>query len=107
LHIAGIKIHVDLGPAGPNSPAFTPVQNPELNTAGIGCQAHLTAKGVYLPYQVTLGKSPHSRIAAQRGYMIQVNGEQKTGHTHAGGCQGCLATGVTASGHYNLKSFRR
>jgi hypothetical protein len=63
---------------------FRGVQQPELDTGGIGGQAHLTAEGIDLANDVPLGLSPDGGVTAHLGNSINIPTEQQDLNAHAG-----------------------
>ena len=88
---------VALCPRTPHCRSFRAVEHTELDGGGVGDKAHLSAEGVDLAYNLSLGYSADGRIAAHLPYLVHVHRYQTRLRTDVGGGRGGLTTGVATS----------
>jgi hypothetical protein len=91
-----------LGPGALDSQTFFCIQAPELNACLVCVLGHLSAEGVDLFNQVSLGKTTDSRVAAHGSNVIEVDSEEKGGVAHAGCCECGLASCMTGADHNHV-----
>jgi hypothetical protein len=105
FHPLAIKLHVVLGSGPLDGESFAGVEAPELDGRGIGVPGHLTAQSVDLFDQVPFGQPADSGVAAHSGDVVEIDGEQKSGVTHAGRSQGGFTPCMTCTDHNDVIVF--
>jgi hypothetical protein len=102
FHACTVESLVGLRSGGLNGWPFPRVQHPDLDEGLVGDLAHLAAEGVDLADEVALGRSADRGVAGHEGDVLQVHAEQECLAANAGGCQRCLAAGVSGSDHDDI-----
>ena len=106
LHPELVRLFVTLRPGGPHARTFVAVQRSELDSGGIGVEAHHAAQGINLPHHVTLGQSADRRVARHLPNGIQILGQHQRSTTQARRGHRGLDAGMTPADHQHLVQLR-
>ena len=68
--------------------AFSPVQHPVLNAAGVRRPAHFAAQCVQLPDQVSLSRAANGGVAGHVANGVQIDGKNDSFHSQPRSRQG-------------------
>ena len=101
LHAHVVGHAVSLHSLGVDGGTLTQIQGAALYGHGVGTLAHLSAQGVDLVDQMSLGRPADGGIAGHIGDLIQRQGEQYRIHAHARRGQGRLTARVPRADHRN------
>lgn len=80
LHVLLVTSAVCLGPERMDRWAFSPVQHPVLNAAGVRRPAHFAAQCVQLPDQMTLSRAANGGVAGHVANGVQIDGKNDSVH---------------------------
>ena len=100
-----IRLLVRLGAGGAHGRAFASVEAAELNSGQVDVDGHLATQGVDLLDHMSLTDATDSRVARHLADTVQVDGEEQSLGTHAGGCQGSFGAGVAAADDDDVVGF--
>ena len=104
LHLGSVLLLIALGPGRPDRRATTGIQQPKLDTHGIGHFTHHAPEGVDLANQVPLGNPPNSRIAGHLRNQVRIHCDHRSPQAHARARPRRLAARVSAAHHHYFES---
>ena len=96
---------IALRPGAPHGRTFTFIEHAELQGSGVGNQAGITSKSIYLFDYLTFSYPSNCRIATHFCKSGHIHRNKKDGRTHVCSCHRGFATGVTAPHYYDVVTF--
>ena len=90
LHVLLVASAVCLGPERMDRWAFSPVQHPVLDAAGVRRPAHFATQCVQLPDQVPLSRAANGGVAGHVANGVQIDGENDSFHPQPCRRQSCF-----------------
>jgi hypothetical protein len=97
FHAELVGFLIALGAGGLDSRAFAGVEDTELDSGGIGANAHFSAEGVYFANDMAFGLAADRGVATHLGDSVEVSGEEEDVGSHAGGGESGFDSGVSGS----------
>ena len=97
-----VKGAVGLGAGPVNSGAARTVQHPGLYPGGIDGTSHDSVQRINLAHQMALAKPANGRIAGHLANPVSTHGHKRNAGTHARGCRGCLAAGMSTTNNDHI-----
>ena len=86
----------------PHGRAFGAIKHPKLQGIGVSYQAHLPAKGIYLPDYLPLSYSTDRRITAHLRKSLHIHRNQQYLRTELSGSKSSFTSCVTSPDNYNI-----
>ena len=77
-----------------------------MDASGVDESSHGPAEGIQLTDHVAFAHPADAGIAAHLANLVEVHGEQRRGHAHAGGDMRSLDPGMPAADHHHLRHGR-
>jgi hypothetical protein len=75
-----------------------------MNASRIGSPTHQSIKRIYLAHQMTLADAANGRVAGHLANCVEPMGQQQRLRAHPSCRRCCLASGMPAADHHNIKS---
>ena len=96
-HRLGVKVFVALGAQRLYGGSLAAVEQANLDQGAVGILAHFAAKGIDLPYQMSLGRAANRGIAGHERDAIAITGHDESPAAHTRRRQRRLTAGMTGT----------
>jgi len=100
-----VGLLVTLGAGTTDAGSLGGVQHPELDSGGVGVDAHLAAQRIDLADDLSLGQAADGGVAGHLTDGVEVHRQQQRLATHTCRSQGRLDPGMAGADHNHVINF--
>ena len=101
-HFPGVILLIRLSPQGMNRGSLRFIQHFRLNKSLINVLSHLSAHGIQLSYQMSLGAAAYIGIAGHQRDTVHADCKHDGLKSQSGCSQSRLTAGMSGSNHHNV-----